>query len=1347
MIMSSLKQSKAPQMLESYDGKDPRFTMIDYNRFKHNGNNQANLNIKKALGDISKKRKEINDINTSRSHIQNIIAQNKLFTNDSTKQSDVYDENHTEKVPPVLIIGKFSLVLKSYDQAVQQEQFFTKKLRTKPDFGQFPQIQNHKNQAHSLRNSIDHKQFKQLSQFDQSFTNTPGYFRKEVDQVMNDESLLKGYKDVSTHNNKISKERFTIFQQDFEVRINKMNNHLDSELNSLSKNVQTIPNNKSIGEFTSPMKHPERNLLSPKRHAQHHTKEILIKLENQARDQHSNQKSHRYTENNSSAQVFDKINNNTGKFLNLSPRLMNDGFANKDMAEITFGNNSKATISFGNFNSTTYSRESSFDTEAEFVKDGIDEDFTSEELKLQEQEFSLKIEQMINEFQIKKELHIHHNSSSNPEYSRRSISPQFEILSKNLKEQTIEQLVHDVKEKNNFNEVCKQYSFPSQSEKLDLDPNLQYFLKCYKENVLALPTLSRIQNKQFSLQGYPLNKGICKAVKKYLQTCKNCLTKLALDNNALQDKWLKSILQGVESQDDFKQIILCRNHVGKYSTAVLSNILKRTFPKNLEDLRITNCKITSTCSANILISIKESLYLKRLSLVKANLSDYCIGLLSQVLTSSRHLIDLDISWNGLRSQNLREFWTALSKFIKYNKNLLHLDLSHTRLESETVREIGTNLRKAKSLLSIHFTGNPGANQEVRQFLFERIHAKTNQNYNHMIEMHVSQQHRPQSPRSSQVIDGVQMKILTRKRKMIDSVNLQNLNPPADNLKLIFQRFLGHKFEQPGSGQWQMLTQDDIYDAPVCCECWICSKWIYTIIFWSKSIEYAVCEEQISNDQQSLEALSRFDDKKISCPQIAGGFNSWTPQEFIKLSDYCYHLDPAKNDAIKIMKKQGKIREEVASVSQLNQKDQITYQQIQNEVNQDYRQHWKDIVTKQNKYKKIQYINNIHLENVDLRNEEVFIYACFMRPGKNSYLIKSHETQEVNMLRSISCLREEDIPICKINYLITPFKDIKGTKQKTFQRVFKKDTSVFKEWKEDTPQTIQLMLDDDLKYWKIHRFIKDDNDRLMCEKIIRQNVVLIKKIFITEICNSSFPNISWIDFSNFCEKCKIFDKNVIIATIDRIFIATNVELEKNDDNPDKALQRYEFYEILVRIAQAKFRDPGITPTINEGLTKLLNEHIFPLAEPDSWQEFRDEQLWVMEVNDILEANLEGLKKVYSYYWEPRKKFMTYQDTINLMLRDSQLNLIEKDAVYCYGMCKMSVITESNDTWQYKQLKFVELLELIGRIAILKFKNSENETLALYKKIEYILDILLKMVEVQRKDVNIQVNEESESDDEY
>jgi hypothetical protein len=82
--------------------------------------------------------------------------------------------------------------------------------------------------------------------------------------------------------------------------------------------------------------------------------------------------------------------------------------------------------------------------------------------------------------------------------------------------------------------------------------------------------------------------------------------------------------------------------------------------------------------------------------------------------------------------------------------------------------------------------------------------------------------------------------------------------------------------------------------------------------------------------------------------------------------------------------------------------------------------------------------------------------------------------------------------------------------------------------------------------------------------------------MTEVCNSSFPCISWIDFSNFCEKCNIFDKNVGISHIDRIFIATNVVLDTQDDtdNPEKALCRYEFYEILVRIAQTKFKEAGI-----------------------------------------------------------------------------------------------------------------------------------------------------------------------------
>jgi len=198
-------------------------------------------------------------------------------------------------------------------------------------------------------------------------------------------------------------------------------------------------------------------------------------------------------------------------------------------------------------------------------------------------------------------------------------------------------------------------------------------------------------------------------------------------------------------------------------------------------------------------------------------------------------------------------------------------------------------------------------------------------------------------------------------------------------------------------------------------------------------------------------------------------------------------------------------------------------------------------------------------------------------------------------------------------------------------------------------------------------------------------VTLKKIFMTQACKSGFPCISWIDFSNFCEQCHIYDKNVVFATIDRIFIATNVELEKIDDNPDKALCRYEFLEILCRIANAKFKETGICGSHSESLKKLLDEHILPNANPSPWQEFRDEQLWTMEVNDTLEANLDGLKKVYGYYFEPRKKYMTMTDAMNLMMRETALNLIEKDATFCYGMCKMTCVKETEDSSaSYKKL---------------------------------------------------------------
>jgi len=393
-----------------------------------------------------------------------------------------------------------------------------------------------------------------------------------------------------------------------------------------------------------------------------------------------------------------------------------------------------------------------------------------------------------------------------------------------------------------------------------------------------------------------------------------------------------------------------------------------------------------------------------------------------------------------------------------------------------------------------------------------------------------------------------------------------------------------------------------------------------------------------------------------------------------------------------------------------------------------------------RYKKAFHLNFDFAADVDLRHEDVYVFATFTPPGQHVYYVNDGESEYIN--KCIVPLREEEIPI---------FEKIGRTKVQ--QRVFRKEFSVFKEWKEDTPSLNTQMVEDDFRYWKGSRFIKDEADKDRVEKLMAKNFVKIKRIFTSFISQSSFPNISWIDFGNFCEKCKIIDgKGVTLATVDRAFIAANVPADGvkiADENPSNALSRFEFLEILVRLANNKFKETGVCATYEEAVKKLLEEHVLPLANPEPWQEFRDELLWTIEVNDVLEANLDGLKKVYTNYHEPRKKFMTMGDALGLMMKDTQLALTEKDAIYCFGMCKMSVIIEQENMWQYKQLKFVELLELVGRIGYQKFKDNPelHESLNLAQKIEHVLDVIFKLVDVQRKEVQYNVVEESESDDDY
>jgi len=155
------------------------------------------------------------------------------------------------------------------------------------------------------------------------------------------------------------------------------------------------------------------------------------------------------------------------------------------------------------------------------------------------------------------------------------------------------------------------------------------------------------------------------------------------------------------------------------------------------------------------------------------------------------------------------------------------------------------------------------------------------------------------------------------------------------------------------------------------------------------------------------------------------------------------------------------------------------------------------------------------------------------------------------------------------------KPKKFTKKISESRKFSKAGSVFRDWKEDGADMARKQFEYDCLFTKINRFIKDPVELKKTYDMLLKYYVPVRDQFFDQIASySSYPAIDWIDFTNHCNTWSVVDKNLKMADIDRIFIATNVELEEQDANEDRSLCRFEFYEIITRMARTKYMEKGI-----------------------------------------------------------------------------------------------------------------------------------------------------------------------------
>ena len=91
--------------------------------------------------------------------------------------------------------------------------------------------------------------------------------------------------------------------------------------------------------------------------------------------------------------------------------------------------------------------------------------------------------------------------------------------------------------------------------------------------------------------------------------------------------------------------------------------------------------------------------------------------------------------------------------------------------------------------------------------------------------------------------------------------------------------------------------------------------------------------------------------------------------------------------------------------------------------------------------------------------------------------------------------------------------------------FNRAKSIFKNFQEDTPEHLLKMLEQDINYSKLHKMCKQIGDLEALKQSILKYYLQLKNIFLHTASNSSYPTISFSDWSNFAKDSKLLNNNI------------------------------------------------------------------------------------------------------------------------------------------------------------------------------------------------------------------------------
>ena len=104
----------------------------------------------------------------------------------------------------------------------------------------------------------------------------------------------------------------------------------------------------------------------------------------------------------------------------------------------------------------------------------------------------------------------------------------------------------------------------------------------------------------------------------------------------------------------------------------------------------------------------------------------------------------------------------------------------------------------------------------------------------------------------------------------------------------------------------------------------------------------------------------------------------------------------------------------------------------------------------------------------------------------------------------------------------------------------------------------------------------------------------------------------------------------------------------------------------------------------------------------WQEWRNERLWNLDVDDLYKANLTAVNEIYNFCKAGKhtkdEKILSIEDACWLFTNAGWEGEENKQIIgNCYSLSKMTIIDDMEDFDNYNIMKKVEFYEFLGRAA--------------------------------------------------